>query len=80
LLQFQGEPNDGGVLQVSDVTLTLDTIGDVTNGTANSVDAGNHTATDSFDASFGAYDLTFSGDCDSSGVTTILPGENKVCQ
>jgi len=71
--------NDGGILQVSDVTLTLDTIGDVTSGTANTVNAGNHTATESFDASFGVYDLTFSGACDASGKTTLLPGDNKIC-
>ena len=68
--------DNGGTKVVGDFTLKVDG-GVVTNGTANVVTAGLHTASEVQLPGYAAS--VWGGDCAPGGTITLLPGDNKVC-
>ena len=68
--------DNGGTKVVGDFTLKVDG-GVVTNGTANVVTAGLHTASEVELAGYAAS--VWGTDCAPGGTITLLPGDNKVC-
>src|SRR3989338_7064093 len=58
-----------------DFQMTIDS-NNVTQGIANQVSVGNHTVSEA--DNFG-YNMSFSGDCDSSGDVNVGSGENRTC-
>jgi hypothetical protein len=67
--------DDGGSLTIDNVILRIDG-NQVTNGTANTLDAGPHAVSE--DAISG-YAATISGDCDSIGNVSLNIGDEKTC-
>ncbi|MGI0027020.1 MAG: hypothetical protein ACREAD_04185, partial [Nitrosopumilaceae archaeon] len=67
--------DNGGTLTISGVTLKIDG-NTVTNGTSNTLGAGSHTVSET---AISGYTATFSGDCNSSGVVSLVAGQNAVC-
>ncbi len=67
--------NDGGSLTIAGVTLKVDG-NTVTNNTSNPFNAGQHTVSET---AISGYSATFSGDCNSSGVVSLAPGQHAVC-
>jgi len=67
--------DNGGTLTLSGVTLFING-SRVTNGTANVEPSGVYQI---FESPIPGYTGTFSGDCNSAGIVTLSPGNNKVC-
>ena len=67
--------NHGGSKVVSDFPLFVDSI-PVTSGATNTFNSGTHTVSETTDSN---YTGTFSGDCNSSGVVTLVAGTTKAC-
>jgi len=67
--------NHGLTKVASDFTLLVDT-NPVVSGITNTFNSGAHTVSENLDTN---YDLTYSGDCNSSGLVTLVPTLTKVC-
>jgi len=67
--------NHGGTKVATDFTLNVDS-NPVVIGATNYFNSGVHTVSEVYDPD---YSTTFSGDCDSSGSVTLVPGTTKVC-
>lgn len=67
--------NHGGTKVASDFTLLVDS-NPVVSGVTNTFNSGVHTVSEVPDA---AYAATFSGDCDSGGLVTLVPNTTKTC-
>lgn len=67
--------NHGSSKTALDFSLFVDAV-PVTSGDTNTFDSGIHTVSETIDPN---YNLTFSGDCNSSGVVTLVAGTTKTC-